>query len=178
MNWGIHENARMIGLPKDQLFLSDYDADWVAEFETESKSILECIGKHVSAIHHIGSTAVPGLRAKPIIDIAIELRDFEDGFHCVEPLAEIGYKHKIIPELPERHYLSKGDVRTHQIHMYKPNSVYLKEQLLFRDKLRQNLKLAKDYEEIKEQLAIKYAGDRLAYAEVKTDFIKTSLSSP
>ena len=163
----------MLGLPKGEVFLFNYTDEWVVEFKKESEEILDIIGRYVSNIHHIGSTAVPGLKAKPIIDIAIELFSFKDGYQCVEPLNKIGYKHRIIPELPERHYFSKGDPRTHQIHMYKPKSKYLWEQLSFRDKLRADPELANEYQEIKEKLSRIYGSNKLAYADAKTKFIKS-----
>jgi GrpB-like predicted nucleotidyltransferase (UPF0157 family) len=163
----------MLGLPKDEVFLCNYTDEWVIEFEKESKKILDIIERFVSSIHHIGSTAVPGLKAKPIIDIAIELFRFEHGFQCVEPLNKIGYKHRIIKELPERHYFSKGEPRTHQIHMYKPKSKYLLAQLTFRDKLRSDADLANKYQEIKEKISNMHSTDKLAYADAKTEFIKS-----
>ena len=166
----------MLGLPKGKVFLCDYTDEWAKEYDRESEKILDSIGRYVASIHHIGSTAVPGLKAKPIIDIAIELFRFEDGFLCIEPLSNVGYKHRIIPELPERHYYSKGNPRTHQIHMYKPKSEYLWEHLQFRDKLRVNADLAKNYQEIKEKLIETYGQDKLAYADAKTEFVKSVIS--
>lgn len=93
----------MLGLPKGEVFLCNYTDEWIDEFQKESREVLDMIGRYVSSIHHIGSTAVPGLKSKPIIDIAIELFDFEDGFRCIGLLFKIGYKHRIISELPERH---------------------------------------------------------------------------
>lgn len=163
----------MIGLPKGEVFLCNYTDRWIIEFEIESKNIMNVIEQFVASIHHIGSTAVPGLKAKPIIDIAVELFSFEHGFKCIEPLNKIGYKHRIIKELPERHYFSKGEPRTHQIHMYKPKSKYLWRQLTFRDKLRSDVDLAKKYQEIKEKFSNTYSTDKLAYTDAKTEFIKS-----
>ena len=167
----------MLGLQKGKVFLCDYTDEWAKEFEKESKKVLDLIGRYVANIHHIGSTAVPGLKSKPIIDIAIELFSFDDGFQCIDPLSQIGYRHRIIPELPDRHYFSKGDPRTHQIHMHKPKSKYLWEHLQFRDKLRVDVVLAKQYQDLKEELSRTYSKDKLAYADAKTEFIKSVIGA-
>ena len=166
---------KMIGLPKGELFLSDYDARWNQAFEEESIELNRRIGDVIAGIHHIGSTAVLNLRAKPIIDIAIELIDFEEGYGCRELLSAMGYKHRIVPELAERHYFSKGDPRTHQIHMFKPHSPFLKEQIEFRNQLRERPELALAYQKLKERLVFTHSRDKLAYAVAKTDFIRSVL---
>lgn len=161
----------MLGLPEGEVFLLDSTDQWITEYKEESESIVALIGGHVNSIYHIGSTAVPGLKAKPIIDIAIELHDFESGFECIEQLSCLDYRHRIISELPDRHYWSKGNPRTHQIHMYAKNSVYLHEQILFRDKLRADSALRAEYERLKTALCNINSNDKLSYADSKTDFI-------
>jgi GrpB-like predicted nucleotidyltransferase (UPF0157 family) len=163
----------MLGLPKGRVFLIDYTEEWATEYRKESERIIRLIGSKITGIRHIGSTAVPGLKAKPIIDIAAELADFKYGFLCKRPLKTIGYRHRIISELPERHYFSKGDPRTHQIHMFGPESKYLWEQIAFRDKLRSHPDLMKEYQELKEKLSSQYSTDKLAYADAKTEFINS-----
>ena len=123
----------MLGLTKGKVFLVPWNEQWEKEYLKEIENIKRKIGRYVIDYHHIGSTAVKHLSAKPIIDIAVELMDYQDGFKCIEGLGEIGYKHRIIDELPERHYFSKGEPRTHQIHMYEKGNEYLKRQLTFRD---------------------------------------------
>lgn len=161
----------MIGLPKGEVFLVEYTEEWAAEFEKESEKIIQLIGELLKGIHHIGSTAVPGSQAKPIIDMAIELVNFEYGFQCNEPLKTIGYKHRIIPELPERRYFSKGNPRTHQIHMYEPKNKYFWEQIAFRDQLRFDPDLARKYQDLKQEVASKFSTNKLAYADAKTEII-------
>jgi GrpB-like predicted nucleotidyltransferase (UPF0157 family) len=161
----------MLGLPKGEVFLLDSTDEWAKEFDSESGKIIDIIDDYIYAIHHIGSTAVAGLKAKPIIDIAIEIHEFELGYKCIEPLNSLGYKHRIIPELPDRHYWSKGEPRTHQIHMYAKGSKYLHQQLLFRDKLQEDSKLRTAYEALKVDLSNKNKNDKLTYADSKTNFI-------
>lgn len=161
----------MLGLPKGKVFLLDSTDEWRTEYENESQIIIMLIGKHINTIHHIGSTAVSGLKAKPIIDIAIELHEFEMGFECIDLLSQLGYRHRIILELPDRHYWSKGEPRTHQIHMYSKGSVHLYKQILFRDKLREDSVLRAEYESLKINLCNSNSNDKLTYADSKTQFI-------
>ena len=155
--------------------LSEPNSEWGNEFKNESNSITDAIGKHIKYIHHIGSTAVPGLKAKPIIDIAIELFDYEAGFSCVEQLSRFSYKHRILPELPERHYWSKGESRTHKIHMYQLNSSYLKDQLRFRDRQRTDSDLRTKYETLKVELSKLHSENKSTYAGAKTEFINNAV---
>jgi GrpB-like predicted nucleotidyltransferase (UPF0157 family) len=165
----------MIGLPHGEVFLVDYTPEWDVEYENESADIKELAGHYIKEIHHIGSTSVPDLKAKPIIDIAVVLFSYNDGFRCIDPLKSIGYKHRIIPELPERHYFSKGNLRTHQIHMYGPDSRYFHAQIIFRDKLRSSPEILREYQKLKQDLVRKNGNNKLAYADAKTTFIKSIL---
>ena len=166
----------MLGLPKGEVFLLDYTDDWRLEYQKESKVLTGLIGGYVRGIHHIGSTAVPGLRAKPVIDIAIELHGFESGFECISALSAIGYKHRILAELPDRHYWSKGEPRTHQIHMFGPGSQFLLEVLIFRDKLLFSSTLRDKYQELKLLLCNSHGNEKHEYARAKTDFIQSVLA--
>jgi GrpB-like predicted nucleotidyltransferase (UPF0157 family) len=166
----------MRGLPHGQVFLVPWDESWEKEYRDETAAIRRKIGDYMVACHHIGSTSVPGLSAKPIIDIAIEVRAFSDGYLCVAGLVEIGYRHRIIEELPGRHYFSKGEPRTHQIHLYEKGNEHLRRQLAFRDLLRGNESVRNEYQRLKEELADAHKTDKLAYAAAKTEFIERVLS--
>lgn len=116
----------MLGLPKGQVFLVPWTKDWEAEFLKERRLIEQKIGDFIIAIHHIGSTAVPSLSAKPVIDIAIELKTIEHGSTCIQQLEQLQYCYRQ-DVLPERLYFNKGEPRTHQIHMYEQGNRYLAE---------------------------------------------------
>lgn len=90
--------------------ICDYDLRWPLAFEDEKRAIIRAIGGHISALEHIGSTAVPGLAAKPTIDIMVGLRQLEDARHCIQPLADLGYEYvpEYEAEIPERRYFRKG----------------------------------------------------------------------
>ena len=160
----------MLGLPRGK-FLVPWFAEWVKEFDMEKKRIVEVIGQYIVNVHHIGSTAVNGLSAKPIIDIAIEINHFLDGEQCVTALQGLGYSYRGINVLPERHYFSKGEPRTHQIHMYQTGNRYLLEQINFRDYLRSNELARSEYQQLKLNLANVNKNDKHKYAEEKHNLL-------
>ncbi|TKH08573.1 GrpB family protein, partial [Bacillus wiedmannii] len=96
----------MLGLPYGKVFLVPWTVQWEIEFMKEKQFIEEQIGEHILAIHHIGSTSIPHLSAKPIIDIAIELEDYTDGLTCIKKLELLNYKYRK-DVLPERYYFNK-----------------------------------------------------------------------
>jgi|SRR5690625_2699008 len=166
----------MLGLPKGEVFLVPWTGDWSKEFLLEKERIQNKIGNYAINIHHIGSTAVRGLSAKPILDIAVEIKKYNDGKLCSNPLKDIGYSYGGVNILPGRHYFYKGEPRTHQIHMYQAGNKYLLEQLNFRDYLRSNDNARKEYQELKVQLSKANKHNKHKYAEAKTDFVNSILA--
>lgn len=156
----------------------DYDATWPRQFEEERRRILAAIGRYVAAVEHVGSTAVPGLAAKPIIDILVGLRSLADATNCINPLKVLGYEY--VPEweaeLPERRYFRRVEPRprTHHIHMVENTSEFWRRQLLFRDYLRAYPEDARAYETLKRDLASRFEVGR-EYAKAKSVFIKAIL---
>ncbi|MGN7938388.1 GrpB family protein [Virgibacillus sp. 6R] len=165
----------MLGLPKGEVFIVPWTSDWEKEYQLEKNRIEHRIGQYIVKVHHIGSTAIRDLSAKPIIDIAIEIKDFQDGEKCVKPLVEIGYFYKGTNVLPERHYFNKGEPRTHQIHMYQSGNRFLLDQLRFRDYLRDNETARNQYAKLKHELSLVSNGNKHKYAEDKTEFVKSIL---
>jgi GrpB-like predicted nucleotidyltransferase (UPF0157 family) len=157
--------------------LTEYDPRWPALFEEERQRILNATAAWVDRIEHVGSTAIRGMAAKPIIDILIGLRSIDDARKCIPRLEAIGYEY--VPEherqIPERRYFRKGPVesRTHHIHMVESSSAFFREHLLFRDYLRAHPKDAKQYEGLKRVLAARHENDREAYTKSKTEFIES-----
>ncbi|WP_439876333.1 GrpB family protein [Bacillus mycoides] len=164
----------MLGLPYGKVFLVPWTDEWEIEFMKEKQFIEDQIGEHIVAIHHIGSTSIPHLSAKPIIDIAIELIDYKDGLKCIKKLELLNYKYRK-DVLPERYYFNKGEPRTHQIHMYEQENTYLIEQLSFRDYLRNNTTARMQYEQLKIRLSQANPNNKHKYAEDKASFIKCIL---
>ncbi|MFF5400799.1 GrpB family protein [Peribacillus butanolivorans] len=167
----------MLGLPKGEVFLVPWTNDWEKEFLLEKERIQKVIGQNILAVHHIGSTAIKHLSAKPIIDIAIEVKGFQDGEKCVKALETLGYSYKGTNVLPERYYFNKGEPRTHQIHMYQSGNKYLLERLDFRDYLRNNETARIQYKKLKQELSTVNKNNKHKYADDKTNFVKSILES-
>ncbi|WP_281862877.1 GrpB family protein [Planomicrobium okeanokoites] len=167
----------MIGLPKGKVFLTPWTNEWEKIFLTEKEKIQEELGSNIIDVHHIGSTAIKNLAAKPIIDIAIELNNFKDGELCIASLEKMGYSFKGTDILPDRYYFNKGEPRTHQIHMYESGNQYLLEQLKFRDFLRNNEEARIQYEKLKQHLASVNKTDKHQYATDKTEFVRSILEN-
>ncbi|MGD7021212.1 GrpB family protein [Rossellomorea vietnamensis] len=164
----------MLGLPRGEVFIVPWSDKWESEFEREREQIHRVLGSRVK-VHHIGSTSVRNLKAKPIIDIALEIEDFNTGEKFALPLEGLGYSYRGTNILPDRHYFNKGEPRTHQIHMYQRGSQYLIQQLKFRDHLRNNEQDRKNYEELKLQLTQQNKRDKHQYADDKTEFVSEVL---
>lgn len=159
--------------------LASYDPSWPARFEEEKAALEGAIGEWcVDGIHHIGSTAVPGLEAKPVIDILAGVRDLEESQACFEPLARLSYMDA--PYLPEEmHWFCKPHPsrRTHHLHLVPADSERFRDELAFRDRLREDPEIVEEYLALKRSLAKRFTGDREAYTEAKSDFIRRVLGS-
>jgi len=162
--------------------ICEYDTTWPLKFEEQKGDLLNAIGDKVVAIEHIGSTAVPGLGAKPIIDIMVGLQHLSDAEDCIEPLKRIGYEYvpELEAEIPERRYFHKGPSNVpkkhYHLHMAEIRGEFWNVQILFRDYLRTHSDSAKKYFELKKDLAAKYRLNREAYTEAKTSFIKSTIA--
>ena len=166
---------------KGPLVIVDYDPRWPDLYEEEKGQILDVIGHVAVAIKHVGSTAVPGLGAKPIIDIMVAIPDLADAQKCTYPMLCIGYE--FVPEyedfIPERRYFHKGPPgdRTHHLSMVEPTSEFWEQHLLFRDYLRAHPEVAAEYERLKWDLAAWFGWDRLGYTDAKTSFIEEVIAA-
>lgn len=151
-----------------------YDPQWPLQYEEERARIDAAIGSQIAAIEHVGSTAVPGLGAKPIIDIMVGLRQLADGERCISELERLGYEYEGEAGIPGRLYFrrfSEGRLIC-QIHMVEEGSELWQRHLLFRDYLREHAKEARDYYQRKKRLAARYRSDREKYTEAKARFIE------
>lgn len=162
----------------DAIEIAGYDPAWPGAYERERVAILGALGDLVFAIEHVGSTSVPGLGAKPIIDIMIGVRDLADHARCVAPLQSLGYEHKGEFGIPGRLYFRKliDGLRTHHIHLVEHGCDFWERHLLFRDYLRRHPQEVRQYQEMKARLAAQYGEDRIGYTEAKTEFIESALA--
>ncbi len=144
--------------------LVEYDPNWAIQFEEEKARILDTIGTVIVAIEHYGSTSIPGLSSKPIIDILIAVRHLDDAQGCIEPLARLGYEYRPMNDvlIPGTRYFRKGPsgANTHHIRMVKVGSDLWNDYLLFRDYLRNHSDEADRYGKLKKELHTRF-GKRL-----------------
>jgi GrpB-like predicted nucleotidyltransferase (UPF0157 family)/predicted RNA-binding protein associated with RNAse of E/G family len=168
---------------KRSVRIVDYDPRWPAIYAREKDRILRAVANRPVAIEHVGSTAVPGLAAKPIIDIMVAVRKLSAANECIQPLRSIGYEYvpEYEKELPQRRYFRRGPEgvrnRHFHLHMVEHDGDFWKQHLLFRDYLRSHPDAAQQYCKLKKELAAKHASDREAYTEAKTSFIESVLET-
>jgi GrpB-like predicted nucleotidyltransferase (UPF0157 family)/ribosomal protein S18 acetylase RimI-like enzyme len=154
-----------------------YDPRWPERFGVERDALEEAIGKWATGgIHHVGSTAVPGLDAKPIIDIVVGVDSLEAARACFEPLARLGYLYAPY-RVEEMHWFCKPHPRrrTNHLHLVPTESKRFRDELVFRDALRASPDLAKSYAVTKRRLAARFKHDREGYTDAKESFIRSVL---
>ncbi|MEZ4735326.1 MAG: GrpB family protein [Caldilineaceae bacterium] len=161
----------MLGLARGTVALHPYADEWPALFQAEAAQLQAAIGAHVLDIQHVGSTSIPGLPAKPILDIGVAVENFEAATVCIQPLAAMGYRYRGEMGIPRRHYFVKGDPVTHHLHMNEIHSADWQQQIAFRDYLRQHPEAVHAYATLKAHLASQFPDARLAYTESKSGFI-------
>ena len=162
-----------LGLESGRVALVPHDTRWTSLFEKLAEDLQVALRGRVGQIHHVGSTSVPGLAAKPILDILVGVPDLEDSRGLFPDLARFGFEYRADEEIPDRHYFRKrqGTRRTHHLSLAEPTSLHYTATLAFRDALRGDRQLAKNYERLKRALAAQYPFDREAYQAGKTGFV-------
>lgn len=166
----------MLGLPPNQVLVVAYDPSWEIAFDTEKDRILEAWAHDSSiVVEHVGSTAVPGLCAKPILDIMIGVPSDKDGVRLVPYLEELGYFYKGENGIPGRHYFTLGSPRTHHIHMVETKGPIWNKHLLFRNHLRNHPEDRDQYAALKQSLSKAFPTDRLRYTNSKNELIQSIL---
>ena len=169
--------STILGVESGRVTLARAHDAWAAAYERERARIVAAVGDHVVAIEHVGSTSIPGVPAKPILDILMGVEDFEKARVCIAPMTNIGYEYRGENGIPRRHYFVRGDPRTHHAHMVEVESDNWQTTLRFRDLLRAHSDLAAEYGRAKELLARTYADDRKAYQRAKDKVVERILSS-
>ncbi|HAT5001211.1 TPA: GrpB family protein [Serratia marcescens] len=160
-------------MPFRKITLVDYDINWPAQFETEKNLITNMLDDCVVDCFHIGSTSVPGLAAKPIIDILLVVSSLQKLDKRQSALESIGYIARGENGIVGRRYFYKGlVVRQFHLHAYETTHPDIVRHLAFRDYLKRNPEIAAEYQETKKKALIMADNDPVIYAELKAPFIK------
>lgn len=167
-------------LERDQIFLAEYKPSWPLQAEQEIEKIKSLLPySWCNNIQHMGSTAIPGMCAKPVIDLIMTVMDFDEARKCLPPLLE-KLDYLFWADNPKKYHLffvkglpPYGKGRTHHFHVYGENSFEAISKLLFRDYLRENPETARAYKHLKQELAVRFREDREIYTRSKDDFIET-----
>jgi GrpB-like predicted nucleotidyltransferase (UPF0157 family) len=166
------EGEILIGLDKGIVRLAPHNAGWVQVYETERARIEAAIGPHILEVQHVGSTSIPGIAAKPIVDIAVGVASFEGARVCIAPLEALGYTYRGEHGIPGRHYFTRGDPTLYHVHMHETTSRAWGNLVLFRDYLLRHPEEARAYLALKQRLAGLHRHDRRAYTDGKAPFIE------
>lgn len=152
-----------------------HDPAWAVKFEVEAGRIMEAAGEAAVRVHHIGSTAIPQAKAKPVIDILLEVASLESLNQKAPMLEALGYEAKGEFGIPGRRYFrldDPGGTRTHQVHAFEAGTLSVIRHLAFRDYMRAHPLAAEEYGALKERLANAYPHDMAAYMDGKDAFVK------
>jgi GrpB-like predicted nucleotidyltransferase (UPF0157 family) len=166
----------MLGLKHNVNLLVDYDADWPRLFLEEQTRIAKALGVVAKAIEHYGSTAVPCMRAKPILDIMVGVDPLEDWEKCRVPLEKLGYDYAETAGVPGHHIFGRGrdrTERTHLVHVVKYLGTSWTTGLALRDRLRRDPQLCAEYVREKERAVAAAPEGRARYNEIKGPYLES-----
>lgn len=166
------ENShRIIGLEHGVVRLSDYTHLWPELYREEEERIMAAVRYLIIDLQHIGSTAIPGIKAKPILDMMAGVAQPKNALLCKAPLEAIGYDYIADAGIANDYVFGKGLARTHYLHVVEYGSATWTNHLCFRDRLRNDPELAQAYGKLKEELSQKYSDSRAKYHDAKSKFI-------
>lgn len=167
------DEERELPASDEQIVLHPYNPAWPVQFQREAGTLTNALGCYITGgVHHVGSTAVPGLSAKPIIDVMIGVRSLDTSRPCIDLLAEFHYCYAPYRQ-DVMHWFCKPNParRTHHLHLVPTGSQRFTDVLTFRDYLRTHPDAVTQYEQLKRQLAKRHTNDRNAYTNGKSDLI-------
>jgi GrpB-like predicted nucleotidyltransferase (UPF0157 family) len=171
-----HDGSKWSNSEEDRIEISEYDPAWPAEFEAEQERIRAALDSGLQVeMQHIGSTAIPDMAAKPIIDILLMVHEGAEHARVIQGLQEIGYVYWEENPEPGRMFFVKGmppfgKRRTHHVHVFD-DAMERNRRIAFRDYLRSHADAAREYAELKRQLAEQFSHDREAYTRGKDEYI-------
>jgi GrpB-like predicted nucleotidyltransferase (UPF0157 family) len=162
--------------PHPRIVVAPYDPRWPQEFERASAGeVVAALGLNLLVIEHIGSTSIPGIHAKPVIDMLAVVADLAAVDQRAVAMEELGYEVMGEFGIDGRRYFRRDDsagLRTHQIHAFTAGSPHVRRHLAFRDFMRAHPTLAGQYGELKQRLAVAHPNDMKAYMDGKDGFVK------
>jgi GrpB-like predicted nucleotidyltransferase (UPF0157 family) len=168
----------VLGLEPGRVRLRAYTSRWAELFAIEAPRIRAALGSLAVDVQHVGSTSIPGLMAKPILDIAVGLDQLASYPLCIGPLAALGYEHVPWQGLALNEVFGKGSPRTHLLHVIEHGGEKWRDYLKFRERLASVPGLARTYEALKRDLASTHELDRAGYTAAKHTFIRGVLDAP
>lgn len=163
------------GLPTPRVVVVPHDPRWASAFAESAVSIQATLGDNLRELHHIGSTSIPAMPAKPIIDMLAVVADLAAVDAAAPAMQALGYISKGEHGIAGRRFLYRNDAagtRTHQIHAFAVGSPHIARHLAFRDFVRAHPQIAWQYAELKQMLAKRHPNDLEAYMDGKDPFIK------
>ena len=162
-----------MGVQRGIVVLEDYNPKWKEMFEEEKKNLERVLKDKAVRIEHVGSTAVPGLKSKRIIDICVVVKNLEDARAFEEILKPLDYHFREHQGVDDRYFYAKGpeENRTHYVHCETEDSKSYEHHILFRDYLRTHPEYVEEYTKLKEELEKQYKDIRSEYTKGKADFI-------
>lgn len=173
----MNEDRVTLGLAQGLVELVGPTSAWVPLFEAEAERIAAALAPFEARVEHCGSTSIPGIPAKPILDILVGLPAPLDVPALAAALAAIGYEHATWAGVPGHEVFGKGRPRTHLVHAVPLGGEAWARMLAFRDALRGDPALAAEYAALKQDLARRFADDRSTYTDGKSDFVARVLEA-
>lgn len=174
---GIDESCLIGGFERREIIIAEYDPAWPEKYEAHARVIRDVLGGTLLRIEHIGSTSVPGLAAKPIIDILAVVPNSADESSYVPQLGTAGYSLRVREPDFFEHRMLRTAARDVHVHVYSPGAPEIGRSLTFRDRLRRSAGDRARYEAVKRRLAAQSWPDMNAYAEAKTAVIESIIAA-
>jgi len=172
------ENSHSIlGLENNVVRLDDYTPLWADLYRQEEKRIVAAVGHLIIDLQHIGSTAIPEIKAKPILDMMAGVAQLEEALLCQAPLEAIGYDYIAHAGIANDYVFGKGVARTHLLHVVEHGSAEWTNNLCFRNRLRNDPELAQEYERLKKELSGRFSNNRAEYHTAKSKFISEVIAA-
>jgi GrpB-like predicted nucleotidyltransferase (UPF0157 family) len=160
--------APPLGLEAGLVRLVEYDDRWPALFTAEQRRIREQCGVLPFRLEHVGGTSIPGMCAKPVLDILAGRPPISRTRDFVMALERVGYEHRGERGVSGREFFCKGEPRTHHLHLVEEDGLLWREYVAFRDYLRAHADIARQFADLKRTLAARFARDREAYMKAKS----------